>query len=109
MVSHPAEYLWYCYHGNALYKHIEFLTSHDCYLSLGNTSRLRKTNYLALVKEHIPKHLLEDIRDAINKMWVLGDNRFKQQIEEQTGRRASPLQRGGDRQSQLYKRVVGDQ
>jgi hypothetical protein len=34
---------------------------------------------------------------AINRAWVLGDERFKQQIEKQTGRRVSPLVRGGQR------------
>lgn len=109
MVSHPAEYPWSSYHGNALDKQIELLTPHDCYLSLGKTTRLRKTNYLALFKQHIPERSLEDIREATNKAWVLGDNRFKQQIEEQTGRRASPLQRGGDRKSQAYKQEIEDQ
>jgi putative transposase len=34
---------------------------------------------------------------------VLGDNIFKQQIEQQTGRRASPLAKGGDRKSESYE------
>ena len=42
---------------------------------------------------------LEAIRDSINKAWVLGEGRFKQQIEKKTGRRASSNARG----------VIGDQ
>jgi len=34
---------------------------------------------------------------------VLGDDRFKQQIEAQTGRRVSPIKRGGDRKSEGYR------
>jgi putative transposase len=34
---------------------------------------------------------------------VLGENKFKQQIEQQAGRRASPLGKGGDRKSKAYK------
>jgi putative transposase len=34
---------------------------------------------------------------------VLGENRFKQQIEEQAGRRSSPLPKGSDRKSKAYK------
>ena len=47
---------------------------------------------------------LKEIRDATHKAWVLGDNRFKAQIEAQTGRRVSSQQRGGDRKSAAYQR-----
>jgi putative transposase len=56
-----------------------------------------------LFDEIIPEQPLEDIRDALNKAWVLGDDRFKQSIENQTGRRASPMRRGGDRKSKAYQ------
>ena len=46
---------------------------------------------------------LSKLKDAINKAWVLGDDRFKKQIEKQAGRRASPMVRGGDRKSEKYK------
>lgn len=92
MVSHPAEYPLYSYRGNALDKKIELLTPHSCYLSLGKTVDLRKECYRALFDQVFPEHTFEYIRDAINKSWVLGGNRFKQQIEEQTSRNAAPLQ-----------------
>jgi putative transposase len=44
-----------------------------------------------------------EIRDATHKAWVLGNNRFKQQIEVQAGRRASPLPNGGDRKSKVFE------
>ena len=34
------------------------------------------------------------IRETTNKNWVLGNERFKRQIEELAGRRASPARRG---------------
>ena len=48
--------------------------------------------------------LLSSVREKlrINGVRVI-DIRFKQQIEDQTGRRASPLPRGGDRKSAGYK------
>jgi putative transposase len=60
-------------------------------------------------QNHVLQLSLTEIRDATNKSWVLGDNRFKQQIEEQTGRRASPLPRGGDKKSKTYKDNIDDQ
>ena len=44
-----------------------------------------------------------EIRDSLNKAWVLGDDRFKQQIEDQSGRRTSPLPNRGDRKSAKFK------
>jgi putative transposase len=57
----------------------------------------------------MPELTLKEIRDATNKAWVLGENRFKAQIEQQTGRRASPMARGGDRKSEAYKKSVLNQ
>jgi putative transposase len=46
---------------------------------------------------------LIEIWDASNKAWVLGNDRFKAQIEAKAGRRAIPLGRGGDRKSAKYR------
>lgn len=103
MVKHPAEYPWSSYHCNALDKEIQLITPHLCYEQLGNNKQTRKDAYQNLFKQHIPDLTLKEIRNATNKAWVLGDNKFQQQIEQQTGRRTTPLQRGGDRKSQLFK------
>jgi putative transposase len=103
MVSHPAEYPWSSYRGNALETNIELLTEHGCYQALGETASKRQVAYRALFDYGIDDLTLEEIRDATNKAWVLGENRFKQQIEQQAGRRASPLPKGGDRKSKSYK------
>lgn len=103
MVSHPAEYPWSSYRGNALETNIELLTEHGCYQTPGETASKRQVAYRALFDHGIDDLTLEEIRDATNKAWVLGENRFKQQIEQQAGRRASPLPKGGDRKSKSYK------
>ena len=102
MVNDPAEYPWSSYQKNALGKLIELVTPHACYQSLGKTDKERRNTYRALFQNRLPDHILMDIRNAINKAWVLGDDGFKKQIEQQAGRRASPLQRGGDRKSVQY-------
>jgi len=51
----------------------------------------------------MPERELTAIREATNKAWVLGDDRFKAKIEAKTGRRAVPLGRGGDRKSAEYR------
>lgn len=59
--------------------------------------------YIALFDPQIPDCTLKEIRDSINKSWVLGNEKFKQQTEVQVGRRISPLPRGGDKKSKKYK------
>ena len=58
---------WKC-----VYKKIELLTLHSCYLSLGKTVDLRKECYRALFEQTFAECSLEDIRNATNKAWVLG-------------------------------------
>jgi putative transposase len=103
MVKHPFEYPWSSYQNNAEGKRIELLTPHICYQSLGKTDKKRQEKYKSLFEDKIPDYTIKEIRDATNKAWVLGDSKFKQQIEVQTGRRASPQVRGGDRRSEKYK------
>ncbi|WP_223788376.1 transposase [Marinicella meishanensis] len=103
MVSHPSEYPWSSYRKNALGIPIKLITPHWCYHQLGKNDEERILTYQSLFKDRIPDFTLAEIRDSINKTWVLGDSKFKSQIEEQTGRRASPLPKGGDRKSEEYK------
>jgi len=103
MVEHPAEYPWSSYQYNAVGKPIALIEPNSCYLSLGKTKHERQMAYRALFDQGIPDYTLQEIRDSINKAWVLGSDRFKKQIEAQSGRRASPSQRGGDRKSEKYK------
>ncbi len=99
MIDHPAEYPWSSYHQNALGKKIKLITSHAVYNSLGNNKLERQLAYQSLFVNHIPDYTVEEIRKAANKGWVVGDARFKQQIEKQLGYSIPPLPRGGDRKS----------
>ncbi len=103
MVDHPANYPWSSFKANALGKKIRLLTPHECYLSLGQTAKERMAAYRALFKSHIPEFTLNQIRNAINRNWALGDRRFIKQIEKQTGVVCGPLPRGGDRKSQRFR------
>jgi len=72
MVCHPAEYPWSSYQKNALGKPIKLITPHDCYLSLGKNDEARQMAYKALFDKMIPDYTLKEIRDAVNKAWILG-------------------------------------
>lgn len=99
MVSHPAEYPWSSYCGNALGDHDALLTPHPLFLSLGGSDVERQAAYRALFEAHLDEKTLDDVRASINKAWVLGSENFKKAIAIQLNRRTSPLPRGGDRKS----------
>lgn len=109
MVKLPSEYPWSSFKNNALGLPIQLITPHHCYMSLGRDNADRQQAYKALFDSHIPDCTLNEIRESVNKAWVLGDDRFKTQIEKQTGRRASSLPNGGDRKSVVFKELKSNQ
>ena len=104
MVGHPGEYPWSSYQKNAMGKLIKLITPHFCYQSLGKNDEERQTAYKALFQQMIPDDTLKEIREATNKAWVLGEERFIKQIEKQTGRCGAPKPRGGDRKSKNFSK-----
>ena len=102
MVKHPAEYPWSSYRYNVLGKKIKLITPHPVYLALGKDGSQRRLRYQSLFEKNIPGYTIEEIRVATNKAWVLGDGKFKQQIEQQLGFALPPFPRGGDRKSKKY-------
>ena len=104
MVGHASEYPWSSYRANAMGKAIKLLTPHDEYLKLGATKMLRLKSYSALFNGLMESRTVEEIRQATNKAWVLGSERFKRQIEERTGRRPRALEHGGDRRSGRFNK-----
>ena len=103
MVSHPSEYPWSSYRCNAIGKSDQLVDFHPEYARLGRTDETRCAAYRALFKAQIPKKTLEEIRASANKNWILGSAYFKDKIDRQLNRRATPISRGGDRKSKAYR------
>ncbi len=103
MVNHPSEYPWssYCY--NALGTVNALLIPHLLYKRLGKSSDARQRVYRQLFRARIKEMTLEEIREATNKAWVMGNDRFKAKVEKLTARQATPKARGGDRKSDDYQ------
>jgi putative transposase len=97
MVSHPAEYRWSSYHGNALGKADTLITQHALYISIDKIPSERNKVYRDYFKTHINEKQLSEIRVSTQKGWALGSERFKDEVEELTKRRTRPLPRGGRR------------
>ena len=99
MVKHPSEYPWSSYRYNAIGNDDPLITPHSLYLQLGKMPDERQKAYRQLFRTGLSEMLLAEIREATNKGWVLGNDRFKSKVEKLTARQASPKSRGGDRRS----------
>lgn len=103
MVAHPSEYPWSSYRCNALGQADELVQPHAEYLRLGKSDEERQAAYRQLFKHHLAEASMDEIREATNKSWVLGGDRFKQRIQKQLERRVEPSARGGDRKSEKFR------
>ena len=103
MVAHPSDYPWSSYQHNALGQPNALVTPYSEYRRLGTTESERQAAYRLLFKQHLPEKSITAIREATNKAWVLGNDRFKQRIQRHLERRVAPAARGGDRKSAQFK------
>ena len=81
MVEHPAEYPWSSYQMNGQGIDNDLITPHDEYNNLGNTSTSRRKYYRGLFDVHLEPNLIDDIIASTNGNYVLGNDRFKEEIE----------------------------
>jgi putative transposase len=97
MVSHPRAYAWSSFRryadGDAGLNSI-WLEPHQQYLALGSTDEDRRVAYRQLFKTITPEDELTTVRDATNKGWALGSDRFAAEIEVLSERRAVSKGRG---------------
>lgn len=94
MVRHPREYPWSSYHCHADGKLDSLLTPHSMYQRLGGTAVARQQAYRGLFRQHLSGETLDAIREATNKAWVLGSDKFKDRLAKKLERRVAPLPRG---------------
>jgi len=103
LVKHPSEYPWSSYTCNALGQFDGLVTPRSEYNRLGKTMSDRQSAYRQLFCECIPDFTLEEIREATNKAWVLGSERFKNRMEKKLNRAVESMGQGGDRRSEAYQ------
>ena len=94
MVADPADYSWSSYRAHAFGKQIALWKPHKEYLALGATEKSRQAAYRQFFTRQMPGEVVTDIRDALNTGLVLGNDRFRDQVEELTGVRQHHLKRG---------------
>jgi len=94
MVVAPGDYPYssYAYHAAGIDDVL--VTAHTCYLSLGEDRAARQSAYRRLFQDLLDEKLLASIRESTNACGVVGDERFKEQIEAMLGRRVPTGKRG---------------
>lgn len=101
IVDHPREYPWSSYTANALGNDDKLVTQHTLYQRLGRQEKKRLSAYRQLFRAALSKADLEAIREATNKGWVLGNDRFREKIEQLSGRRTTAKARGRPRKTDI--------
>mgnify|MGYP000376655390 FL=1 len=94
MVEQPGDYPWSSYASNAEGKNNTLITSHEVYSQLGVNETERLLAYRQLFRLGIGATDLDALREATNKGWVLGSDRFREEIERLSGRRSVAKLRG---------------
>jgi len=109
MAKHPSEYPCSSYRYNSLGGSDPLITQHGEYTKLGIYDEERHSAYRELFRAHIPDMTLKAIREATNKAWVLGDERFKIKMKRLLNRSVESNGHGGDRKSVEYRWKRKDQ
>jgi putative transposase len=94
MVRHPIEYPWSSYAANAEGKPVSWLMPHGEYLALGLDDERRREAYRGLFHTELAPQLLRDIRISTHGGYVIGNNRFRGDIECALKQRATPRSPG---------------
>ena len=103
MVAHPGAYPWSSYRSHAIGHRDPLLTPHELYGVLGRTDPERQASYRALFAEEVEESHLTAIREATNKGWALGDDRFREAIAAVVARRVRPLAKGRPRRKAINR------
>ena len=97
MVAQPGEYPWSSYRCNALGEPNAFVTQHSEYQALARTDQQRRQIYRDLVASEINTKLIDALRASLQTGTPLGNDRFREQIEQQLGRKIGYSHRGRPR------------
>ena len=103
MVGYPGDYWWSSFRYNAMGIPDALITPHEIYQALAPDDALRQQHYRTLFDHLIDPTVIDGIRQATNKGWVLGNDRFKEKISVLLGRQLEPKCRGGDRKSNNFR------
>ena len=94
MVRSPAHYRWSSFRCNGLAKADSLISTHPLYMALGKTHQSRLTAYKSLFNAHLDQGVIEDIRAAWQTGTPLGNDYFRQRIENKLKCKVGQARRG---------------
>lgn len=94
MVRTPDEYRWSSYHANGHGKADTLVSEHPVYLALSENEKQRREHYRELFRSRIDTGDVHAIREACSANQVLGNSRFRREIEQVLGRKLGHRKRG---------------
>ncbi len=94
MVEKPEEYPWSSYHYNGLGRPNPLLKPHSLYLGLGSNSDERCFLYRELFKHQLSDEDIHIVRESSVRNYPLGNERFKEKIEETLKKRIGYMKKG---------------
>jgi len=97
IVEHPGEYRWSSYGCNGQGETMGLLSHHSVYLSLGQTEKERQVAYRELFRHELEPGVIDQIRQATNGNFALGNSRFTEEIAVILDRRVIPGKAGRPR------------
>ena len=86
MVKHPGDYRWSSYRWHASGETDKVITDHVLYKDLGSSTETRLKNYRTLFSTMLDKKLIHEIKKSAQFSMPLGNQNFKEQIEQTLGR-----------------------
>lgn len=103
MVEHPVDYCWSSYRANALGENDPLTKPHSLYDSMGSDPESRQAAYRDLFKSELSPNQINNVRNATNGNFALGNDRFANEVSQALGQRVVPSRAGRPR-----KQAVSD-
>jgi putative transposase len=97
MVETPGEYRWSSYHANASGGASVMVKAHQTYLRLGTTKEERAYAYRELFRTALAPAQVHELRAAVQTGTPVGNDRFREQIEQTLERTVGQSRRGRPR------------
>ena len=94
MVEKPEEYRWSSYLVNGVGMRSQLIQPHDIYLGLGDEIESRCRRYRELFETEIADESVHKIRKALKFNYPLGNDKFRQEIENYLGRTIGKMEGG---------------
>ncbi|GBE09509.1 transposase IS200 like protein [bacterium BMS3Abin12] len=99
IVGHPEGYPWSSFRANAQGAKDALITPHVEYTALNRHPNDRRRAYRTLFRAHMEPTLIDEIRTATNGNYVLGNDRFKEDVARVLKRRVTPGKSGRPRRT----------